>query len=340
MALGDVLAFTDPQAYQAAVRPAHVEILVTAKGDFQAQLTRLELSRLWVQRGCENLPRVVYSEARVDRPPIFFLTRVDQASIRLGGKEVSFGEIVVRGSGSARHHKSEGPCDWSTLSLTQDDLATAAHALVGSDLILRSTTQYLRPSSLAMSRLLKLQERAEQLACEPSRILERPEAARALENALVHATVMCLSERASIKINFGAHRHAAIIARFEEMLAANYDHPLHIAEICAATGATERVLRTSCIEHVGMGPIRYLWLRRMHLTHRALIQSTPETATVTEVATSNGFFELGRFAGEYRALFGESPSATLRHPAKEVRKFRGNPFAFGDSEYVQTGCDT
>jgi AraC-like DNA-binding protein len=145
---------------------------------------------------------------------------------------------------------------------------------------------------------------------------------------------MCLSESETVQMGWGVLRHTTIVARFEDMLAANYDRPLHLAEICAAIGASERTLRISCMEHLGMGPIRYLWLRRMHLTHRALISAVPGTSTVTKIATDNGFWELGRFAVEYRALFGEAPSETLRRLPTEMRARQSNPFAFADSDYA------
>ena len=66
-----------------------------------------------------------------------------------------------------------------------------------------------------------------------------------------------------------------------------------------------------------MGPIRYLTLRRMHLARRALLGADPSKATVTQIATDYGFWELGRFSVAYRALFGESPSDSLRMPFVE-----------------------
>lgn len=326
--------FDDPYAFQAAVKPARVELLVTTGGEFKAELTRVELSNLWIQHGSENLPRVARSETSVDRPPIFFLTRADQAPIRHSGREFGFDEIAVAGSASVHHHRTEGACHWATLSIPEDNLVAASRALVGSDPTRRSTTQYLRPSSRLISRLRHLHQAVRQLVNGSPRIHSRPEPAHALEQALLHAMINCLSETTSVKKNWAPHRHSAIIARLEDFLGANYDRPLHIPEICSAVGASERTLRVSCIEHLGMGPVRYLWLRRMHLARRALIVTALTPGVVTEIATANGFWELGRFAVEYRALFGEAPSATLRRSPQDMRKAPSDPFAFADSEFA------
>src|SRR5246127_1241534 len=163
-----------------------------------------------------------------------------------------------------------------------------------------------------MSRLLKLHKAIGQLAHDAPDVLQLPEVLRALENELVHVMVRCLADGADVETTAGGRRHDAIIARFEEFLAANPDRPLYLTEICAAIGVAERTLRASCENHLGMGPIRYLTLRRMHLVRRALLRSGPSQGTVTQIVTDHGFWELGRFAVAYRTLFGESPSDTLR----------------------------
>jgi transcriptional regulator GlxA family with amidase domain len=134
-----------------------------------------------------------------------------------------------------------------------------------------------------------------------------------------------LAEGAGVETTTGGRRHDAIVSRFEQFLEANADRPLYLTEICAAVGVAERTLRASCEEHLGMGPIRYLTLRRMHLVRRRLLQADASATTVTRVVTDHGFWELGRFSVAYRTLFGESPSETLRRPAQEAEIFFPSP---------------
>jgi AraC-like DNA-binding protein len=61
-----------------------------------------------------------------------------------------------------------------------------------------------------------------------------------------------------------------------------------------------------------MGPKQYLLRRRMNLARQDLRQADASTTTVTAIAANLGFWSFGRFATDYKALFGEMPSTTLR----------------------------
>ena len=61
-----------------------------------------------------------------------------------------------------------------------------------------------------------------------------------------------------------------------------------------------------------MGPSGYRRLRAMQQVHRALRSGTADGISVSEIARRHGFNGLGRLAANYRALYGELPSATLR----------------------------
>jgi transcriptional regulator GlxA family with amidase domain len=98
---------------------------------------------------------------------------------------------------------------------------------------------------------------------------------------------------------------------FRRVLEENPEQPLYIPDICNAVRVSDRTLRVCCQEHLGMSPKCYLLLRRMAFARRALRAAMPDAATVTDVVTRYGFWQLGRFAVEYRSLFGETPSATL-----------------------------
>ena len=87
--------------------------------------------------------------------------------------------------------------------------------------------------------------------------------------------------------------------------------PVYLAELCAATGVPERTLRDIFQSVLGVSPLKYLQLRRMRQVRQALQQADKRGHSVKEIALASGFWELGRFAVEYKRMFGESPSETL-----------------------------
>jgi hypothetical protein len=68
MPASTVRTFADPDAYCAALRARRVEGVVTARGNFHAEVTRVDFDRLLMQRAEENLPRVLFYVAGVSRP--------------------------------------------------------------------------------------------------------------------------------------------------------------------------------------------------------------------------------------------------------------------------------
>jgi AraC-like DNA-binding protein len=307
-----ILEFADPDAFQAAFRAVDIHLLVTGKGTFRADMVQVDLGRLLMQRSADSLSRIMRVTIGPPRAPITFLGGMNERSVHLGSVELHAGEIVVWGRNTVGHQRTSGASRNASLSLTHEDLAAAGRAIAGREMTAPPDTSIARPAPRLMARLIDLHETTTNLARTAPDILATPAVARTLEQELTHAMVSCLSGHLPTKTERHSLQHKRVIARFEDFLAARRYEPVHLPEMCAAIGASERTLRSCCNEHFGMGPIRYLWLRRMHLARRALLRADPATATVTSTATAYGFWELGRFSVEYRALFGESPSASLR----------------------------
>jgi AraC-like DNA-binding protein len=321
-----IFSFVDPFPYQKAIRAADLEVLPTTKGSFHAELTQICLDRLWMQRARESLPRICVGAIRPGRRVIGFLTDANLPAIRHRGMEVGYGDIIVN-TEDLMHRQTESKCDWGSMSLTLDDFDAAYKAIVGNEYPAMPLTHLVRPGSALMSRLLNVHERVGRMARTNPDVLASSEAARALEQELIHLMIRCLSEGVPLKRTAGAHRRDRILALFEDYLAANGGRALYLPEVCAAIGVAERTLRGACEEHFGMGPIRYLTLRRMHLVRRVLLRSDPSETSVTRVATNHGFWELGRFSVIYRTLFGEMPSESLRKPPNQHRIFVGRPLS-------------
>ena len=108
---------------------------------------------------------------------------------------------------------------------------------------------------------------------------------------------------------------AQIIHRSMDFVDQHEGEYLSVEQLASAAGVSERTLRETFQQYFGVAPVRYLNRRTLHQVRNALTSADPSVATVTEIATQFGVWQLGRFARDYRILFGELPSETLRHLA-------------------------
>jgi transcriptional regulator GlxA family with amidase domain len=102
-----------------------------------------------------------------------------------------------------------------------------------------------------------------------------------------------------------------LVEQAERIALANFQTPLDIPTLCRTLAVSERTLRKAFQKIRGLPPCRRLRMLRLSGARRALLSARGRFVTVTEIATSFGFVELGRFSVEYRQTFGESPSETL-----------------------------
>lgn len=110
-----------------------------------------------------------------------------------------------------------------------------------------------------------------------------------------------------------------VIARTLQLIEANEGQPLFVDDLCRATQVSERTLRNIFHEFFGVGPMRLLKVRQLREIRAALLRADPQRDTVTRIAARYGIWDFSLFARNYKALFGESPSKTLRTPPNELR---------------------
>jgi AraC family ethanolamine operon transcriptional activator len=103
-----------------------------------------------------------------------------------------------------------------------------------------------------------------------------------------------------------------VVASAEAYVRARLGCPVSVGRLCRVLGLSERGLRNAFYGVHGVSPKRWMQAERLHRVRRALAEPTTERTSVTGVATTFGFYELGRFAAVYREAFGEAPSDTLR----------------------------
>jgi AraC family ethanolamine operon transcriptional activator len=107
-----------------------------------------------------------------------------------------------------------------------------------------------------------------------------------------------------------------IVKDLQRWLHAHPTTPVTLTDLCREAHASRRTLIQGFQDHLGMGPMAYVKLLRLHGIRRQLLRAEAGEIQIGAMADAWGFHNAGHFAADYRCLFGESPRETLRRSCR------------------------
>lgn len=105
------------------------------------------------------------------------------------------------------------------------------------------------------------------------------------------------------------HRH--IVERAKEYILSRKDQPPTVLELCRELRVARRTLHYAFQKVLSINPVTFLRYVRLHGARQEILAASG-SELISDIAARWGFWHLGMFGTYYKALFGETPSATMR----------------------------
>jgi AraC family ethanolamine operon transcriptional activator len=275
-------------------------VLYTEVGDVSHRVGRLTADYR-ARTGIRNLDKNrILLDMKLSPEPTLFSFR--------SGKEVLAGDVYTSMSTDTSDYRNRGETRFATICLSTDLLRQeAGEDALRQDVGFWERRRWFSPSA---SMRAAITQRVEHTASQLSPNITGP-ALRQLQSDLLEPYLWAMlfgqlkSDRRSLV------SRAAIVRKVENWVDGQPLQTVHVHDLCTALRVTRRTLQRAFFETLGIGPSRYLALKRLTAARTELRQGDPRATRVTDVATKHGFWDLGRFARDYRQVFGERPSQTL-----------------------------
>lgn len=119
-----------------------------------------------------------------------------------------------------------------------------------------------------------------------------------------------------LNLSLRSPRRFELVKQAEEYMRAHLEASISLMSLCQALYSSERPLTYGFREVYGSSPMAYLKTLRLYAVRTQLQQTEPTTTAIAEIAKRFRFRSLGHFSRDYKTMFGELPSETLKHPLK------------------------
>jgi AraC family ethanolamine operon transcriptional activator len=274
-------------------------------------LTHLVLNNLSVQFGDAESKALVEGAPRAGGVSIFMPTR--SASAWWGnGRRFDERSLLVALPGDDFCLVADTPRSWCSLYIPNAEIVGPGGDVTTA---IGSSRGYFQAPPQQMQRFRSAIGQLDEAVQDAPAAFESPVAQTAAAQKLVRTIRNVLATPHQSEVRLGRHAvpRKQIIRTAMEFVEQHDGEYLSLDKLAGAAGVSERTLRDAFHWYFGIAPVQYLNRRTLHQVRKALKIADPTVATVTEIATQFGVWQFGRMARDYRLLFGELPSETLRY---------------------------
>jgi AraC family ethanolamine operon transcriptional activator len=285
------------------------ECLRMESGAFRAEFSVTKLDRTMIRDERFSHGVVIHGVPFDDLWSLLVVLRADG---RLDGWAIDAQEVVVIPPGECLSGRSRGAAHALRLDVEAATFQRLAETVYECDLDrVAKGTRTVTPPAPVLEQLRRLSGVPHDSA---AKALARPALRRLLESDAIGSFFASVRAAPATRVperSEPARRRRQFVQAIE-YLREKSSEAVTIPEVCAAVGTSQRALEYSFRDYVDTTAVRYLKLHRLNAARRVLHAGYPSSTTVTEVALDLGFSDLSHFSVDYKALFGVSPSTTLR----------------------------
>lgn len=295
----------NPEQLLEVVRGARFEHYILARSQCDTRLDRWSTGPFTVDIGRYSFPvRVVGPFPSKTLCIGYMRTVVDHAWVN--GLEVSQDTVEFYPEGFELNYRAASNSEWVVIGFEEDALQAAARDRLGRevDLPWRQVVSFRMPvvTRVALDRLVR-------------RLWRHPLSGAVMIEPILGIIAEMLDGSRTEGLRPIArswlHRQE-ILQRADQYLRAHWSIPFDLRALAEAAGTSIRTLQRAFVDAYGISPQDWARCLSLHRVRERLRTSEAQKFTIETIARECGFRHMGRFAGYYQELFGESPVHTLR----------------------------
>lgn len=314
------LSFSDCDAFKDALKHEDAEITQIRAGSFFNTVSLVPLEQMVFRYGTKSTPWIACGTAAPGHVSLLVDLNYRIFPTANGIRQESGPLVQLYGGGSEHCSMALDRGEYALVPIPNQVLESALRGL-GIECMPAEAGRFtaLRPESDSFRMLLDTIESLRRGAGMTPEMFLSEEVRRTAESELLTRLALVIGAAEPSHGMGHCIDRMKVFGKARAFLHERSDTPVYLAELCAATGVPERTLRHIFHSILAVSPLRYLQLRRMRQAHLALQQADKRDLSVKQIALASGFWEFGRFAVEYKRMFGESPSETLGNAPKGRR---------------------